>query len=127
MVDVQFGEVSFIERDRGHLHHEAFMVYASSMRILSKSTLRQFREHHRDAEHPLRAWLAEAKTDEWKEPRDIARRYANARVIGRNRAVFGIKGNAYRLVVSINYDKGLVYVRFVGTHSQYDRIDALTV
>ncbi len=82
---------------------------------------------HRDAEQPLRAWFAEAKKADWKDPSDILRHYSNARVIGKNRAVFNIKGNDYRLVVIVRFDKGLVFVRFVGTHPEYDKIDALTV
>jgi mRNA interferase HigB len=58
---------------------------------------------------------------------DVIRSYPNARAIGKDRLVFDIKGNTYRLVVAVRYDKGLVFVRFVGTHSEYDRIDAATV
>ena len=82
---------------------------------------------HRDAEQPLRAWFAEAKKADWKQPADILRQYSNSRVLGKNRAVFNIKGNDYRLVVIVRYDKGSVFVRFVGTHAEYDKIDALTV
>jgi mRNA interferase HigB len=97
------------------------------MRIFSRRTLRAFWESHRDAEQPLRAWFAEAKKADWKQPADILRDYSNSRVLGKNRAVFNIKGNDYRLVVTVRYDKGSVFVRFVGTHAEYDKIDALTV
>ncbi len=82
---------------------------------------------HRDAEQPLRAWFAEAKKADWKQPADILCHYSNSRVLGKNRAVFNIKGNDYRMVVIVRYDKGSVFVRFVGTHAEYDKIDALTV
>jgi mRNA interferase HigB len=97
------------------------------MRIFSRRTLKTFWESHRDVEQQLRAWFAEAKKAYWKEPADILRHYSNARVLGRNRAVFNIKGNEYRLVVDVRYDKGSVFVRFVGTHAEYNKIDALTV
>jgi mRNA interferase HigB len=97
------------------------------MRIFSRRTLRAFWEMHRDAEQPLRAWFAEAKKADWKQPADILRNYSNSRVLGKNRAVFNIKGNDYRLVVIVRYDKGSIFVRFVGTHAEYDKIDALTV
>lgn len=97
------------------------------MRIFSRSTLRVFWEKHADAEQPLLAWYAEAEKAEWKEPGDILSQYSDAGIIGKNRAVFNIKGNDYRLVCAIRYDKGSVFVRFMGTHSEYDRIDALTV
>ncbi|MEW6114851.1 MAG: type II toxin-antitoxin system HigB family toxin [Thermodesulfobacteriota bacterium] len=97
------------------------------MRVMSRRTLEAFWERHRDSEQPLRAWYAEAKKARWTKPVDVIRSYPNARAIGKDRLVFDIKGNAYRLVVAVRYDKGLVFVRFVGTHSEYDRIDAATV
>jgi mRNA interferase HigB len=97
------------------------------MRIFSRSTLRAFWEKHADAEQPLLAWYAEAKKAGWREPADILSQYSNVRIIGNNRAVFNIKGNDYRLIVAIRYDRGMVFIRFVGTHAEYDRIDALTV
>jgi mRNA interferase HigB len=97
------------------------------MRIISRRTLREFWKEHADSEQPLRAWFAEAKKAEWEQPTDIIRSYGTARTIGNNRAVFKIKGNAYRLVVAIKYDNGLIFIRFVGTHAEYDEIDVLTV
>jgi mRNA interferase HigB len=97
------------------------------MRVISRKALREFWEKHADAEQPLRAWFAEAKKADWEEPIDITNQYANARTIGNNRAIFNIKGNDYRLIVAIRYDRGLVFIRFVGTHAEYDEIDALTV
>lgn len=97
------------------------------MRIIALSTLRVFWLKHPDAEVPLRAWYTQASRAEWKSPVDVKRAYGAASFVGSNRVVFNIKGNDYRLVVLVRYDKGLMYVRFVGTHSQYDRTDVATV
>ena len=97
------------------------------MRIIALSTLRTFWEFHPDAETPLRSWYALASRAVWKTPADIKAAYGNASFTGNNRVVFNIKGNDYRLVVAVRYDKGLMYVRFVGTHRQYDKIDVETI
>lgn len=93
------------------------------MRIIALSTLRAFWGKRSDAEIPLRAWYALAKRSDWKTPSDIKAAYRNASFIANKRVVFNIKGNDYRLVVAVHYDRGLMYVRFVGTHRQYDRIN----
>ena len=97
------------------------------MRIITIKTLSQFWARHRDVEEPLKAWYAEAASAEWKAPRDILGRYRSADILPGNRVVFNIKGNQYRLVVKIHYNTGIVYIRFVGTHTEYDRIDAETI
>lgn len=97
------------------------------MRIIALSTLRTFWVSHPDAETPLRSWHALASRAIWKMPADIKAAYGSASFIGHNRVVFNIKGNDYRLVVAVRYDKGLMYVRFVGTHRQYDKIDVETI
>ena len=94
------------------------------MRVIALSTLRHFWERHPDAEQPLRAWNAEAKKAGWQTPNDIKREYPSASIVGGNRAVFNIGGNKYRLVVKMQYAFGVAYIRFVGKHSEYDRIDA---
>lgn len=94
------------------------------MRVAAKKALRDFWTKHRDAEEPLFAWYREAEDVRWTSPAAIKARYASASVIGDNRVVFHIKGNRYRLVVKINYPYGVVYIRFVGTHEEYDAIDA---
>jgi len=101
--------------------------YDRFMRVISKRMLREFWTKHPDAEQPLRAWYDGAKKAHWTEPIDLTRQYRTARTIGNGRAIFRIKGNSYRLIVAIRYDKGLVFIRFVGTHAQYDGIDAQTV
>lgn len=97
------------------------------MHIVSIKTLREFWESHPDAEQPLRAWYAIARRAQWRSPTDVKAEYASASVVGGNRIVFNIKGNTYRLIVIAEYRKGRLFVRFVGTHSEYDRIDAATI
>jgi len=97
------------------------------MHIVSIKTLREFWESHPDAEQPLRAWYANARRAQWRSPVDIKADYASASVVGGNRIVFNIKGNTYRLIVIAEYRKGRLFVRFVGTHSEYDRIDGATI
>ena len=94
------------------------------MRVIAKSTLRNFWTRHKDCEQQLKAWYKEAEEANWKGPNDIKREYPSASFLQDNRVVFNIKGNNYRLVVKINYDCGLVWIRFVGTNGQYDKINA---
>lgn len=97
------------------------------MRIVSRKKLREFWEYHSDAQQPLQAWHDDTKRASWKSPADIKAVYRTASFIGKNRVVFNLKGNAYRLVVAIQYDHGIVFIRFIGTHREYDRIDVATV
>ncbi|HTT36380.1 MAG TPA: type II toxin-antitoxin system HigB family toxin [Burkholderiales bacterium] len=97
------------------------------MRIISRKALRDFWSRHPDAEQPLRSWFDDVKRAKWRGPGDLKAVYRNASFVANNRVVFNIKGNNYRLIVAINYAVGIVYIRFVGTHGQYDRIDAATI
>lgn len=97
------------------------------MRIIAISALRRFWKSYPDAEIPLRSWYALASRTTWKTPADVKAVYRNASFAGNNRVVFNIKGNDYRLVVAVRSDKGLMYIRFIGTHRQYDKIDAETI
>lgn len=97
------------------------------MRIIALRTLRAFWEQHPDVAPMLQAWYHDAKQAVWRTPADIKRVYRNASLVGHNRVVFNIKGNDYRLVVVVQYQYGVIYVRFVGTHQEYDRIDAAKV
>jgi mRNA interferase HigB len=97
------------------------------MRIIALATLRGFWMKHPDAEAPLQAWHALASRAEWKTPADIKAAYRNASFTANNRVVFNVKGNDYRLVVAVHYDRGMMFVRFVGTHRQYDKIDVETI
>jgi mRNA interferase HigB len=93
------------------------------MRIIARRTLKVFWQKHRPAEQPLKSWYREASQAAWDSPDDIKRRYRHASFIKGNRVVFNIGGNKYRLIVHANYDYRILYIRFVGTHSEYDRID----
>ena len=97
------------------------------MRIIARRTLREFRERHSDAEQPLRAWYHDVRKADWRTPADVKRVYANASVVGENRVVFNIGGNKYGLVVAMNYPFRICYVRYIGTHQAYDRVDVETV
>jgi len=97
------------------------------MRVIAVKSLRDFSAKHPQAKQALLAWHDEACKANWQKPADIKRHYASASFVGNNRVVFNIKGNDYRLVVLVRYDKGLLFVKFVGTHAQYDKIDASTV
>ena len=94
------------------------------MRILSKSALRAFWERHPDAEQPLSDWHSVAEKADWSSPNQVKQRYPDASIISDNRVVFNIKGNTYRLVTRMSYPYRRVYIRFVGTHAEYDRINA---
>ncbi len=97
------------------------------MRIVSKKSLREFWEEHPDEKSALQVWYEDARRSDWQKPVDIKHSYRNASIIGDNRVVFNIKGNAYRLVIKVHYDRGYAYIRFVGTHRQYDNIDAESI
>jgi mRNA interferase HigB len=99
------------------------------MRVIAKSTLRRFFEQKRyfDAQGPLEAWHDEACAASWKTPQDIKNLYASASFCGNNRVVFNIGGNKYRLVVEVQYAAKIVWIKFVGTHAQYDKVDVETV
>ncbi len=97
------------------------------MRIIAKKPLREFWEIHPDAEKPLRAWHKEVEKEDWSKPQDLTARYPKASTIGDNRAVFRIRQGRFRLVVKINYRAKLVFIRFIDTHDEYDKIDAKTI
>ena len=94
------------------------------MRIIAKSTLVRFWRRHPDAEGPLRAWHAEAKKANWGTAADIKEKYASASILGGQRVVFNIGGNKYRLIVKIHCNTGIVFVRFLGIHQEYDAVNA---
>lgn len=97
------------------------------MRVITDRHLREFWQAHPDAEDPLRAWLDVAQKATWQTPADVKAVYRNASILGNNRVVFNIKGNDYRLIVAILYVAQQILVKFIGTHAEYDRVDALTV
>lgn len=97
------------------------------MRVIAIAKLRDYWEANPSAEQPLKAWHDEAKAATWKSPQDIKNAYRNASVVANNRVVFNIKGNDHRLIVAVAYQVGIVYVEFIGTHAEYDQIDAATI
>lgn len=97
------------------------------MRIIALRALRDFWHRHPDAEIPLRSWYAAASRAEWRNPAEVKAAYRNASVVANNRVVFNVKGNDYRLVVAVHYNRGLMFIRFVGTHRDYDKIDAANI
>jgi mRNA interferase HigB len=97
------------------------------MRVIAVKTLRNFWALYPDAEQPLLAWFDEVSKANWTQPADIKAHYATASILKNRRVVFNIKGNDYRLIVAVAYKLGIVYIKFVGTHKQYDAVDAETV
>ncbi|AVQ89165.1 type II toxin-antitoxin system HigB family toxin [Plesiomonas shigelloides subsp. oncorhynchi] len=97
------------------------------MKIIAIKTLRDFWTANPDAEQPLKAWVDEASKAEWKSPAEIKEQYRSASILKNRRVVFNIKGNNYRLIVAIAYQRGWVFIKFIGTHKEYDKIDAETV
>ena len=99
------------------------------MRIIAIRTLREFwrQPGNADAEQPLKAWFREARTADWANPAQVKTQFRAASIVAGNRVVFNVGGNKYRLVVKFNYPYRVGYIRFVGTHRDYDRIDVETV
>ncbi len=99
------------------------------MRIIAKNTLRKFWEQaaYGDARGPLESWHAEAVKAAWTSPRAVKSTYRSASICGNNRVVFNIGGNKYRLVVEMQYRAGIAWIKFIGTHAQYDKIDVESV
>jgi len=97
------------------------------MRVIAKKTLKEFWSIHPDSEQSLRAWYAKTKYAAWKTSIDVKNDYRNANFVANIRIVFNIKGNTYRLVAALNYEFSIVYIRFVGSHSEYDKIDVTTI
>ena len=101
--------------------------YICVMRVIARKTLKQFWEKHKDCEQQLKTWYDEAAEANWNAPKDIKINYPSASFLANNKVVFNIKGNSYRLIVRINYKYKMVWIRFVGTHAQYDKIDATKI
>lgn len=100
-----------------------------TLRVVAKSTLVKFwsRPDYGDAKGALQSWYDEAVKANWKTPQDVKEQYRSASICGNHRVVFNISGNKYRLVVEMQYRAGIVWVKFVGTHAQYDQIDVENV
>ncbi|SDC21946.1 type II toxin-antitoxin system HigB family toxin [Williamwhitmania taraxaci] len=96
-------------------------------RIFGKSTLREYWEHAPDSEQYLKTWCDTAMSSSWKSPNEVKTTYANASILKDSRIVFNIKGNSYRLIAKFNFEKQWIFIRFIGTHSEYDKIDANSI
>jgi mRNA interferase HigB len=94
------------------------------MRVIAKKALREFWERQTDAEEQLKTWYKEASKAVWFSPNDIKSEYSKASILKSGRVVFNLCGNKYRLIVRINYTRSWVFIRFIGTHAEYDKIDA---
>ena len=94
------------------------------MKLIAVSKLREFWEQFPDAEQPLKAWVDEVKKANWKQPAEIKAHYRSASILKNRRVVFNIKGNEYRVVVAVAYRFQATYIKFIGTHDEYDGIDA---
>lgn len=97
------------------------------MRVIAKKVLRDFWKNHQDCEGQLKAWYREVENGQWKSPNAIKVNYPTASILAENRLVFNIIGNKYRVVVRINYDYGVVWIRFIGSHQEYNKINVLKV
>lgn len=97
------------------------------MRVIAKRTLVQFYENHSDAKNSLTAWYDFVVKADWQTPQDVKNDFATVSFVGNSRVVFNIGGNNYRLVADIAYPIGVIWIKFIGTHAQYDKIDVETV
>jgi mRNA interferase HigB len=93
------------------------------VRVVSKKTLVEYYEKHKETKSQLEAWYHEVKNAEWKNTQEIKEKYRSASIIGGNIVVFNIKGNKYRLVTKINYQMKIVYIKLIGTHKEYNKIN----
>ena len=97
------------------------------MRIIAINTLRSYWLKHKSAEQSLKSWIKEAEYSTWKNSAQLKAKYRNASIVNSKRTVFNIKGNDYRLIVDIEYRLKIIFIVWIGTHSQYDKIDANTI
>ena len=96
-------------------------------RIFAKSTLREYWEKNPDSEQYLKTWFDTSINSDWKTPGDVKQTYASASILKDSRIFFNIKGNSFRLVAKFNFEKQWISIRFIGTHKEYDKIDANTI
>ncbi|WP_194768438.1 type II toxin-antitoxin system HigB family toxin [Tamlana sp. I1] len=97
------------------------------MRVIAKSILPDFWEKHADCEEQLKSWFGETEKSEWKNLNELKKDYPSASILRENRIVYNIKGNKYRLIVKFNFDYQICWIRFMGTHAEYDKINANTI
>lgn len=94
------------------------------MRVIARRALNRYGENVPEAKASLDAWYHEAVKADWQTPNEVKDQYRSASILKAGRAVFNVAGNKYRLVVGINYQVGIVYIKFIGTHAEYDKINA---
>lgn len=111
----------------GQSNWREWLIIGMPVEIVTRLNLREFWEKHPGATIPLQTWFHDVERATWNSPADIKAVYRNASFVANNRVVFNIMGNHYRLVVVVVYQYGVVYIRFVGTHAEYDRIDLTTI
>lgn len=99
-------------------------IYIIFVRVISRKILIEFYEKHAETKSSLEAWYHEVIKENWSNPMDVLNKYGSASPIKDNRVVFNIKGNKYRLVAKINYELKILYIRFIGTHNEYNKINA---
>jgi len=104
--------------------HLYLCTKTQALRIIAKRPLRDYWELNPVCEHNLTTWYKQASRAEWGSPNEVKEQYASASILKNGRVVFNISGNKYRLVVDINYERKWLFVRFIGTHKEYDKIDA---
>ncbi len=95
-----------------------------TMRVIAKRALREFWENHADSEQALRAWYQIADKADWATPADVLSEFPRSSIVGSNKIVFKIRGNEYRLIVEVNYKFRRIWIRFIGTHAEYDKVNA---
>ena len=94
------------------------------MRVISRKTLREYGAKEPEAKASLDSWYHEAKHAQWRTPAEIKEHYRSASILKNNRVVFNVAGNKFRLIVRIDYDARIVFIRFIGTHAEYDKVEA---
>jgi len=107
-----------------------FVIFAPNnynVRVIAKRTLRDFWEKHADCEEQLKSWFRETEKAKWNTINELKNEYPSASILKDNRIVYNIKGNKYRLIVRFNFDYQICWIRFIGTHAAYDKIDANTI
>ena len=98
-------------------------IYIIDVRVIAKRTLVNYWTLHKETEGALKSWYYEAKNAKWHSPQDVKAKFGTASILKGNKVVFNIKGKKYRLVVNINYEMNIVYIKFIGTHKEYDKLD----
>ena len=126
-LEVLFGQRNINRKSSQNGKYLLSLFKLTSLRVIAKKVLRDFWNKYPICEQQLKSWFQEAEEANWKTPGDVKREYPSASIIADNRIVFNIKGNQFRLVVKANYAYGMLWIRFIGTHQQYDKIDVSKV